>query len=86
MFGRQRQTHDPLHRDTELQGGSSDRGTCEERDERSERGVVVIWFALMLIVLLGIAGFAVDLSNWWVQSQRLQKAADAGAQDRKSVV
>lgn len=44
-----------------------------------ERGIVVVWFALMLIVLLGFAGFAVDLSNWWLQSERLQRAADAGA-------
>jgi len=44
-----------------------------------ERGVVLIWFALMLIVLLGFAGFAVDLSNWWFQAERLQRAADAGA-------
>ncbi|CAN5641732.1 hypothetical protein BH10ACT3_BH10ACT3_14370 [soil metagenome] len=46
---------------------------------RRERGVVLVWFALMLTVLLGFAGFAVDLSNWWFQAERLQKAADAGA-------
>ena len=46
---------------------------------RRERGVVVVWFALMLIVLLGFAGFAVDLSNWWFQAERLQRAADSGA-------
>ena len=41
--------------------------------------MVVVWFALMLIVLLGFAGFAVDMSNWWFQAERLQRAADAGA-------
>ena len=46
---------------------------------RRERGVVLIWFALLLIVLLGFAGFAVDLSNWWFQAEKLQRAADAGA-------
>jgi Flp pilus assembly protein TadG len=46
---------------------------------RRERGVVLIWFALMLIVLMGFAGFAVDLSNWWLQAERLQRAADSGA-------
>lgn len=46
---------------------------------RRERGIVVVWFALMLIVLLGFAGFAVDLSNWWFQAERLQRSADAGA-------
>ena len=40
---------------------------------------MVVWFALMLIVLLGFAGFAVDMSNWWFQAERLQRAADAGA-------
>jgi hypothetical protein len=33
----------------------------------------------MLVVLIGFAGFAVDLSNWWLQAERLQRAADAGA-------
>ncbi len=46
---------------------------------RGERGVVIVWFALLLVMLLGFAGFAVDLSNWWLQADRLQRAADAGA-------
>ncbi len=46
---------------------------------RSERGIVIVWFSLMLVMLLGFAGFAVDLSNWWLQADRLQKAADSGA-------
>ena len=46
---------------------------------RRERGVVLVWFALMLIVLMGFAGLAVDLSNWWLQAERLQRAADSGA-------
>lgn len=33
----------------------------------------------MLIVLLTIAGFAVDLSHWWLEAERLQRAVDAGA-------
>jgi hypothetical protein len=40
---------------------------------------VLVWFALMLVMLIGFAGFAVDLSNWWLQAERLQRAADAGA-------
>lgn len=54
------------------------RSTWQEKSRR-ERGVVVIWFALMLIVLMGFAGFAVDMSNWWFQAERLQRAADSGA-------
>lgn len=46
---------------------------------REERAVVLVWFALMLVMLIGFAGFAVDLSNWWFQAERLQRAADSGA-------
>ncbi len=40
---------------------------------------MLVWFALMLTVLVGFTGFAVDLSNWWFQAERLQRSADAGA-------
>ena len=40
---------------------------------------MLVWFALMLVMLIGFAGFAVDVSNWWLQAERLQRAADAGA-------
>lgn len=33
----------------------------------------------MLIMLLTVAGFSVDLGNWWLQSTRVQTAADSGA-------
>lgn len=46
---------------------------------KNERGVVMIWFALMLLMILGMAGLAVDISNWWLQADRLQRAADAAA-------
>ena len=35
--------------------------------------------ALMLIVLIAMAGFGVDVWNWWYTSQKVQRAADAGA-------
>ena len=50
-----------------------------ERRWREERAAVLVWFALMLVMLIGFAGFAVDVSNWWLQAERLQRAADAGA-------
>ncbi len=50
-----------------------------ERRWREERAAVLVWFALMLVMLVGFAGFAVDVSNWWLQAERLQRAADAGA-------
>jgi hypothetical protein len=46
---------------------------------RSESGLVLVWMALMLVVLLGMAGFAVDLGSWYLRSSKLQRAADAAA-------
>lgn len=46
---------------------------------RDERGVALVWMGLMMLVMLGFAGFAVDLTNWWLQAERIQRAADAGA-------
>lgn len=64
--------------DAEAETAASRRRRWANRTPR-ERGIVVIWVALMLVVLIGFAGFAVDLSNWWLQAERIQKAADAGA-------
>lgn len=44
-----------------------------------ERAFVLLWFAILLIVLLGFAGFAIDVANWWLQAEKLQRAADSGA-------
>jgi Flp pilus assembly protein TadG len=44
-----------------------------------QRGVVVIWFALLLPVLLGFAGLAIDLSRLYLTKVELQNAADAAA-------
>ncbi len=44
-----------------------------------ERGVVAVWVALTLVVLLGFAGWAVDFSHWNDERAHMQKAADAAA-------
>ncbi|MCZ7525775.1 MAG: Tad domain-containing protein [Acidimicrobiia bacterium] len=44
-----------------------------------ERGFILVWFTVMLVVLLAIGGLAVDLGRWYVESQRTQRAADAAA-------
>jgi hypothetical protein len=49
------------------------------RRRREESGVVLVWMALMMVVLLGMAGFAVDLGSWYLRSSKLQRAADAAA-------
>lgn len=51
------------------------------RDDRSgdERGFAMIWFGLVLIVLLTMAGAAIDVWNWWYNGNLNQRAADASA-------
>ena len=61
------------------EGCSSSLRDSRLNPKREERGVVLLWFALMLIMLMGFAGFAVDLSNWWFQADKIQRAADSGA-------
>ncbi len=41
--------------------------------------MVLVWISLMLFTLLSVAGFAVDMGNWWFQATKLQRAVDAGA-------
>ncbi|MFA9564848.1 MAG: pilus assembly protein TadG-related protein [Acidimicrobiales bacterium] len=44
-----------------------------------ERGVALPTTMLLLIVMLGAAGFAIDVGHWYLTANRLQRAADAGA-------
>jgi Flp pilus assembly protein TadG len=45
----------------------------------SEAGQAVVLMAVMLAVLLAIAGFAIDYGNWMVSRRQVQNAADAAA-------
>lgn len=38
-----------------------------------------MWFALTLLTMVLFAGFAVDVSNWYFQAEKIQRAADSGA-------
>jgi Flp pilus assembly protein TadG len=49
------------------------------RRGEDQGGFIMPWFALMLIVLIAMAGFGVDVWNWWYSGQKQQRAADAGA-------
>jgi hypothetical protein len=40
-----------------------------------------VTFAVMALVLIGLAGMSVDLGNWYLHIQRTQRAADAAALD-----
>ncbi len=46
---------------------------------RSERGAILIFTAIVLLVLVGVAAIAVDLSNAWSNRRRAQAASDVGA-------
>lgn len=51
-----------------------------ERSNRAgERGYVMATTALMLIPMLIFAAFAVDVGSWYVEGQKIQRAADAAA-------
>ena len=49
------------------------------RSELKQAGQIVVIFALMLTVLIGLMGIALDTTYAWRQSLRVQKAADAAA-------
>ena len=49
------------------------------RHGRSERGIALVWLSMFLLVLMAFAGLAVDLSNWYLHADRLQRAADSAA-------
>ena len=46
---------------------------------RDERGVVLVWTAIMIVVFLGVAAFAVDIAFWHLAQGRQQRTADAAA-------
>jgi len=46
---------------------------------RRQRGGIIIWFAVLLLTLLGLAALAVDLSRLHLNKAELQNAADAAA-------
>lgn len=51
----------------------------KSRDSRPDDGAVAILVALLLPALLILTAFAVDISRWYVEMQRLQKTVDAAA-------
>lgn len=47
--------------------------------QRQEKGVALVYLALVMMVLIGFAGIAIDGSNVYMQRRRMQTAADAAA-------
>jgi Putative Flp pilus-assembly TadE/G-like len=54
---------------------------CELRDRlvNDERGVALVWFAIMLPALIVIASLVLDVANLWEHRRHLQMQADAAA-------
>ncbi len=46
---------------------------------KGERGVVLVFMALCLVFMMMFAGLMVDLGAWYLQSQNIQRTADAAA-------
>ena len=46
---------------------------------QDDSGLIAVWFAVLVPVLFAFAAFAVDVSRWYVETERMQKAADAAA-------
>src|SRR4051794_38133684 len=44
-----------------------------------ERGVVFVWLAITLVLLLGCTALGIDVAYWQVNKNRQQRAADAAA-------
>jgi len=49
------------------------------RSFRKDRGAALPILAMMMVTLIGIAGFATDLGWYYLNASRIQRAADAGA-------
>jgi Flp pilus assembly pilin Flp len=50
-----------------------------QRLMKDERGAVAIIVALVMVVMLGFAALAVDVSAMWAEKRQLQNGADAGS-------
>ncbi|MGB7859035.1 MAG: Tad domain-containing protein, partial [Acidimicrobiia bacterium] len=49
------------------------------RDFKTEQGAALPILALMMVTLVGLAGFGTDLAWFYLNASRVQRAADAGA-------
>jgi hypothetical protein len=55
------------------------RGRLQHLRRDSQRGAIVVLFALFLTVLLGIGSIVLDVGNWYVLKRHLQTQVDAAA-------
>src|SRR3954451_8270494 len=50
-----------------------------DANRSDERGFILVWYALLIFVILGVTAFAVDLGHAYLVGQQEQDAADAAA-------
>ncbi len=55
------------------------RSAVSSRGTTDERGYILVMFALLLVPLLLMTGFAVDVGSWYSRASDMRKAADAAA-------
>jgi len=46
---------------------------------RAQRGQVLVLYVMSIFVILGLVGVVIDVSWYWTNSLRVQRAADAAA-------
>ncbi len=52
---------------------------CTTERARRQRGYLMVMFALLLVPMLLMAGFAVDIGSWYSRASDIRRAADAAA-------
>lgn len=63
-----------------ITGGTARAGGGARASSRArQRGQVVVIFSLAIILFMGLCALAVDISWYWVNNLRMQRAADAAA-------
>src|SRR4051812_26553779 len=58
---------------------SEKRGRISDLKAKNERGFVLVFCSITLLVLTALGGFAVDVGNWYWNASKLQNAADAAS-------
>jgi hypothetical protein len=54
-------------------------GRDQPNPDDPEAGLVLVWMAMLLVTLLGIAALVIDVGYWYMVGNREQNAADAAA-------
>ncbi len=54
-------------------------GDAGHRQKRGEEGVTAVVVALLMVVFIGVAAFAIDVGHLYIVKHELQNAADAGS-------